>query len=64
MTSVCESSGDSGRGVVGNAPVTFTRPLGVTPATTIEDTFVATTFGDEVAAFDAMLLKNESYPIW
>jgi hypothetical protein len=58
-TSVCPSSGESGRGAVGRDAERFASPRGFAPVTT-ELTAVETMFGDEAAALDEMLSKNES----
>ena len=58
-TSVCPSSGDRGLGAVGSDAERFGRPRGFA-AVTVEGTAVETMLGEEAAALDEMLSKNES----
>ena len=49
--------------MVGNCEVKLGKPRGF--AVDVSDVIaVEITFGEETAAFEAILLKNESYPVW
>lgn len=62
VINVWELKGVNCPAVVGIALEKFGRPLGLS-LVWAELNVVEMMFGEEVAAFDAMLLKKESYPI-
>ena len=62
VINTCALSGVTAAAVVGIALKKFGVPRGVA-AVVDEVIVVEMMFGDDVAAFEAILLKNESYPM-